>query len=134
MNTFILKVLATDNPFFEGESTSLIVPTLDGQYGILAHHSNMISAITPGILTFKDKDEKEIKIKVSNGMVKFESNVALVLVEDAYLPEDEEKILKEKEEKHKKEKEIQRKSINDYLMAQARISREMSKLSNKKMD
>ena len=45
MNTFRLHILAADRVFFEGDCTSLIVPTVHGQYGVQARHSNMIAAL-----------------------------------------------------------------------------------------
>ena len=134
MNTFSLKVLAANNPFFQGEVVSLVVPTPQGQYGILAHHSNLISAISKGKIIIKDNNEQEIIAIVSDGMVKVEANDVVVLVETAYSPKDFETYLMEKEDKQKTEADIQRKSMNDYMMAQARISRAMYKLSNKKHD
>ena len=46
MKPFSLRVLAADRPVFEGECVSLVIPVEDGQYGILAHHSDFVSAIT----------------------------------------------------------------------------------------
>lgn len=45
MRTFQMHLLEADKVFFEGECESLVVPTTVGQYGILAGHSNMISAV-----------------------------------------------------------------------------------------
>ena len=42
---FPLHVLAADKPFYEGDCESLVVPTLDGEYGVLAGHCNTICAI-----------------------------------------------------------------------------------------
>ena len=50
---FPLHVLAADKPFYEGDCESLVVPTLDGEYGVLAGHCNTILAIVPGTLTFR---------------------------------------------------------------------------------
>lgn len=50
MKPFSLRVLAADRPVFEGECVSLVIPVEDGQYGILAHHSDFVSAIVPGEL------------------------------------------------------------------------------------
>ena len=44
MNTFKLNILAADKTFYIGDAISLIIPTTEGQYGILAHHRNMIAA------------------------------------------------------------------------------------------
>ena len=48
MSPFQVFILAADNVLYEGPCESLIVPTSQGQYGILANHSNMISAVIPG--------------------------------------------------------------------------------------
>ena len=47
-DTFRLLIYAADHPFFEGECRSAVIPTLWGQQGVMAHHSNYISAIVPG--------------------------------------------------------------------------------------
>ena len=43
-NTFALRVLAAQRPFYEGECEYLSVPALLGQYGVLANHSNCVLA------------------------------------------------------------------------------------------
>ena len=88
MNTFRLHILAADRVFFEGDCTSLIVPTVHGQYGVQARHSNMIAALVPGQLTFRCPDAPERLAAVSAGMIKVEDNDVLVLVDAAERPED----------------------------------------------
>lgn len=88
MNTFRLHILAADRVFFEGECTSLIVPTVHGQYGVQARHSNMIAALVPGQLIFRCPDAPERLAAVSAGMIKVEDNDVLVLVDAAERPED----------------------------------------------
>ena len=46
-NTFRLRILAADKVFYEGNCTSLTIPTPGGELGILANHSNMIAAVVP---------------------------------------------------------------------------------------
>ena len=71
MNTFPLKILDVESPFYEGECVSLVIPTSDGQYGIQAGHSNMVVAVVPGEIRYTKPDgetnravlnEKDIKI------------------------------------------------------------------------
>ena len=88
MNTFTLNVLAAEKPFYDGECVSLIVPTNDGQYGIMASHNNMIAAIVPGVLKFTKPDETVIVAAVSEGLVKVENNSVLILVDTNELPEE----------------------------------------------
>ena len=53
MNTFHLRILASDQMFFEGACENLVAPCADGSFGVQANHSNMISAVTPGVLHYR---------------------------------------------------------------------------------
>lgn len=83
MDSFYIHFLAQDHVVTRGDCKSLVLPLLDGLYGILPHHSNMISAIVPGILTCTMADGSTFTTAVSNGLVKVEDNDVLVLVESA---------------------------------------------------
>ena len=83
MKLFTLSVLAVDCPLYVGECAYLNVPMTEGSYGILAHHSNTIAAVVPGILEFTDPDGIKHKAKVSEGMMKIEDNDVLILVDSA---------------------------------------------------
>ena len=43
MNTFSLKVIASDKVFFDGKCGIIIVPALDGE-AIMSHHEDMVIA------------------------------------------------------------------------------------------
>ena len=85
---FPLHVLAADQPFYEGDCESLVVPTLDGQYGVLAGHCDIILAIVPGTLTYRTPDGTEHAAAVAAGIMKVEEGEVLVLVDSAVRPED----------------------------------------------
>ena len=53
MSTFQVYILAADCAFYEGPCESIVVPTMQGQYGILPHHSNMIGAVLPGEMSYR---------------------------------------------------------------------------------
>lgn len=46
MSTFSLKIISTDKVFYDGKCEYLVIPTIDGEKGILAHHENMVIALT----------------------------------------------------------------------------------------
>ena len=81
MNTFPLKVLAAERTFYDGACVSLVVPTLDGLYGIQAKHSDVVLAIVPGTVTLRTDAGEKIAASVSEGILKMEDNRALLLVE-----------------------------------------------------
>ena len=51
--SFKARIYEADSPFYVGELTSLIVPTVDGQYGIKARHRNLVVAIVPGVIKYR---------------------------------------------------------------------------------
>ena len=128
MNTFELCVLAAEKPFFEGKCMSLIIPTNDGQQGILAMHSNMIAAIVPGFMKITVPDGTEIVAAVSEGIVKVENNNVLLLVDTIERPEEIDENRARQSAEQAKEAILQKKSIKDYYAAQAKMARAIGRL------
>ena len=88
MNTFKLHIWASEKPFYDGDCESLVIPSVDGKYGIMAHHSNAVTAIVPGELTYTIPGGTTQIAAVSEGIVKIENNDVLVLVETIERPEE----------------------------------------------
>ena len=123
MNAFHLEVLASDGAFYRGECISLTVPTPDGLRGFLPHHSNLISAVTPGRASFVDPDGIRHEFLVDSGLLKVEAGDILLLVDTAERPEDAEANRTRRETERAREQELARKSLLEYQAAQAALSR-----------
>ena len=132
MNTFTLVVLAAEKPFYEGECASLVIPTINGQYGILANHHNMIVAIVPGTLKITDNNGEETIAAVSSGITKVEDNHVLILVDTIERPEEIDENRARRSAEEAKEAILQKKSIQDYHAAQAKMARAINRLRVKK--
>lgn len=132
MNTFELNVLAAEKPFFEGDCTSLVIPTIHGQYGIQAMHRNMIAAIVPGTLKITTDRGEVIIAAVSEGLAKVEDNQVLLLVDTAEHPEEIDANRARHSAEAAREAMLQKKSVQDYYAAQARLARAVSRLKVKK--
>ena len=65
MAVFSLKLLAADKVFYDGECASLVVPSADGQYGILANHCNAVIAVIPGVRSEERRVGKECRSRWS---------------------------------------------------------------------
>lgn len=84
MNTFSLKIYTAERPFFEGECESLIVPTTQGLYGIMARHSDMVAALSDGELQYRQKGATVFEhVAISPGIVAVTKNEVVVLTETA---------------------------------------------------
>lgn len=129
---FPLHVLAADKPFYEGDCESLVVPTLDGEYGVLAGHCNTICAIVPGELTFRTPDGETLVAAVAAGIMKIENGEALVLVDSALRPEDIDAERQRRKADEAKEALLQRRSIEEHHAAQARLARALARLNVKR--
>ena len=89
MNTFSLKVIATDKVFYDGKCTALIIPALDGEREILAHHENMVIATKEGEVRCRtDESSDWKKAVVGVGFVHIANNRVTMLVDTAERPED----------------------------------------------
>ena len=128
MDNVPVHILAADEPFYEGPCESLSVPTITGMYGVLAHHTNVILAIVPGTLRYRCEGEEEKLAAVSAGMMKVENGEVLVLVDSAERPEEIDANRAKEAADRAKEELLQKKSIQEYRMAQSNLARAVSRL------
>lgn len=128
MAQFHVQILAADRTFYEGPCESITVPTSDGEIGIWANHSPMIAAVQPGTLRFRTPDGKETTAATSPGMLKVEDNQVLVLVDSAERPEEIDAARAQREADEAREALMQKKSMQEYKMAQATLARAANRL------
>lgn len=131
MAQFRIHILASDNAFYEGPCESLVVPTIRGQYGILAGHYNLISAVVPGKLTFRVPGGEDQIVAVSAGIVKVENNEVLVLVDTAERPEEIDENRARRAAEEAKEAMLQKRSMQEYRSAQMHLARALNRLKVK---
>lgn len=93
----ILEVLTPDEILFKGTVSQVILPGLDGSFGILEGHAALISALSDGSVrvdqdtdenkAFKGRLNKEFKtdaqfsFPIKGGVVEVNNNKILVLAE-----------------------------------------------------
>ena len=131
MENFPVHILAADEPFYEGPCQSISVPTTTGMYGVLAHHTNVILAIVPGTLRYRCEGEDEKLTAVSAGLMKVENGEVLILVDSAERPEEIDANRAQRAADRAKEELLQKKSIQEYRMAQSNLARALSRLQVK---
>lgn len=131
MKAFNLKILADNRKFFEGEAISLVVPTPDGEYGILADHYNMVVSVMPGTLKFKTADQVENVAAVSFGLLKVEHGEVLALVETIERPEEIDEARAKRTFEEAQEELLQKKGIIEHHLAQLKLARAINRLKVK---
>ena len=129
MNTFSLKVIATDKVFYDGKCTALIIPALDGEREILAHHENMVIATKEGELRCRtDESSDWKKAVVGVGFVHIANNRVTMLVDTAERPEDIDAVRAKQAYERAVEQLRQKQSIQEYHMSRASLARAMARL------
>ena len=131
MSTFTLTLLAAEKPFYTGECESLEFPAIDGQYGVMAHHRDMIAAVMPGVLRFRTPDGEWHRAAVSEGIVKVENNDVLVLVDTAEKPEEIDAVRAARAAEEAKDALLHQQSIRDFRIARAELARAVGRLKAK---
>ena len=126
---FPLHVLTATAPFYESMCRSLVIPTVDGDYGVLTNHSDTICAVVPGELHFTRPDGTVQAAAVAAGIMKVEKGDVLVLVDSAIRPEDIDMDRARRMADDAREQLLQKQSIEEYRAAQARLARALARLS-----
>lgn len=125
---FHLRVLASDRAFYDGDCESLTVPTLDGELGILAHHSNLVAAMIPGELRARVPDDSFTVAAVAGGLLKVEDGAVLLLADSVERPEEIDAERARRAEARAREELLQKQSIQEYRGAQAHLARAINRL------
>ena len=108
---FTIEIITPDKTILKSEATEVIIPSFEGQMGILKDHIPLITFLRPGIIIVQNQEEK--KYFVEEGTVEFSDNNLLILTSTA-----------------KDLKNMEKNSIND-LIEQAEKKLKDSDLSDK---
>ena len=140
MATFKLHFMASEHMVYEGDAESVSLMTTEGSIGILAHHSNLIMAVVPGIVEFVPVGEtakeygmsgKQIWV-VSDGLLKVENNEVMILVDTAEHPEEIDEARARRAEEQAREALKRANTNRDVALASAELSRAMSRIKASK--
>ena len=74
---FTVEIISPDQTILKQETNEVIIPSFEGQMGILNNHIPLITFLRPGIITIKAESEK--KFYVEEGTVEFSNNNLLIL-------------------------------------------------------
>ena len=128
MDTFGLKIIASDKVFYEGRCRNLIIPAPDGEVGLLPHHENMVIAIEVGLARMEVEAGEWNEIAVGTGFAEIVNNRVTLLVDTAERPEDID-VRRAQEQKERAEEQMrQKRSIQQYYHTQASLARAMNRL------
>ncbi len=114
---FIVEIITPDRSLLKSEVSEVIIPSYEGEMGILKDHIPLITFLRPGLITIKS--DKEQKFYIEEGTVEFSNNNLLILTTTAKTINDIEVTFIEQSIKNAEEK-INKSDISDkdkYLLS-----------------
>ena len=127
MTSFDLSLLATDRKFYTGPCESLIVPAIDGEYGILANHEPVVLALNAGELRYTVGGKTEV-LAVGDGFVKVTENQVVVLTDFAERADEIDLLRAETAKKRAEERIRARRDALAVAHAQAALARAVARI------
>jgi len=127
MTSFSLEILTPDRQFFSGEVESLILPILDGEYGVEAGHEPTVTIVEPGTLRYKFNGAWN-QAAVSSGIAEIMPNYTVLLLSSAERPEEIDMRRAEEAKRRAEEHLRQKGSIQEYHNSKAALARAMARL------
>ena len=79
---FAVEIISPDKSILKTEATEVIIPSYEGQMGILRDHIPLITFLRPGLITIKENSNEKIFF-IEDGTVEFSNNSLLILTSTA---------------------------------------------------
>lgn len=125
--TFYLEILTPEKEFFKGDAESVVMPAIDGEYGVQSGHEPVVTALEPGTVRFF-ADGKWQEAVVSQGFAEVKPDYAVLFTGSAEKPEEIDRARAERAKQRAEERLRQKLSVQEYHRSQASLSRAMARL------
>lgn len=125
--TFQLEIVTPERQFFTGPVESLMLPALDGEYGVLPGHEPVVTAVEPGEARYK-VDGVWHSVIVTQGLAELMSDYAILLVAAAERPEDIDAARAQRAKERAQERLRQHGSQREYYRGKAALARANARL------
>ena len=129
MSKFYLKVISSNRIFYEGFCTCLIIPSVDGEKAIMAHHEEVIVAVDNGEMRMQKEEGGEWSYAVlGKGFCMVANNRVTVLADTVERPEEVDANRAKEALERAQERLRQKQSIQEDHMTQAAMARALTRL------
>ena len=76
------EIVSQDRPVFSGDVDILVAPGVDGEMGILPHHSPLLTTLNAGVLRVRQRGTEEV-FAISGGVMEVRPEIVTVLADAA---------------------------------------------------
>ena len=78
---FTIEIISPDRSIIKAETSEVVIPSFEGEMGILKDHIPLITFLRPGLINIKTNTDQ--KFFVEEGTVEFSNNNILILTSTA---------------------------------------------------
>lgn len=127
MNSFSLEILTPDRQFFAGKVESMVLPIIDGEYGVQPGHEPVVTIVAPGTLRYLVDGQWHLAA-VTSGIAEIMPEYTVLLLSAAEHPEEIDRSRADAAKSRAEERLRQKTSIQEHLNSQAALSRAIARI------
>lgn len=75
-----LKIIAPDKTIFDDQVDHVVMPTTDGELGIYAHHTPLITKVRKGTIRIHLMDSRLLNLSFDCGLARTKDNSLTILI------------------------------------------------------
>ena len=129
MSKFYVKIISSNRIFYEGFCHCLIIPAVDGEQAIMAHHEETIIAVQNGEMRMQQEEGGEWSYAVlGKGFCMAANNRVTVLADTVERPEEVDVNRAKEALERAQERLRQKQSIQEYPPTPAAMARALTRL------
>lgn len=129
MADFHVKIISSNRTFYEGVCHCLILPAVDGEMAVMAHHETEVDAVKPGVMRYQTEDGGSwVEAIVGQGFCEIANNRVMLLADTIEKPEEIDRIRAQEALERAKERLRQKQSISEYYSTRAAMARALVRL------
>ncbi len=129
MSPLKVDVVTAERSVYSGDVDMVVVPGVEGQLGILPHHTPLMTALQPGELRLK-KGENEVSLVVTGGFLEVRPDRVVVLADAAERAEEIDTARAEEAWKRAQKRLAEKRALGiDESRAEASLRRAMTRLA-----
>lgn len=127
MTTFRLEIVTAERLSFADDVNVLVAPGIEGQLGILPHHTPLMTMLQPGELLIR-KGSEEIYWAITGGFLEVRPDKVVILADTCELAEEIDITRAEAAKRRAEERLKTRVPEIDYAQAEAALRRSLARL------
>nr|WP_194720230.1 F0F1 ATP synthase subunit epsilon [Cellulosimicrobium arenosum] len=81
-----VDLVAADRKIWSGEAQMVSAPAADGEIGVLAGHSPLLSVLREGAVRIKATTGAPVEVQITGGFISVDSNMVTVVVDSVEAP------------------------------------------------